>query len=119
MKRLASIACVAAEVATFFLWQWQGIAAAGRILLFYYWAQGFLLLILGVLAMVGALLMKTRKPLDRPSAIVRALEWLIVAARVIVLVALDHQVLAGVFLFASVLCLIATSIYRDVPEEGV
>ena len=117
MKRITSIACFVAEIAAVYFWQCHGIAAVGRLLLFYYWALGFLLLILGVLALLGALLTKTRKPEKNMSAFFRAWEWAISVARVVMLVALDHQVLAAVFLFASFLCLIAVSIYRDVPEE--
>ncbi|MBW9102918.1 hypothetical protein [Paraburkholderia phenoliruptrix] len=116
MKRLASIIFFASECAAAYLWQIAHFEAAGRVLIFYYWVIAVLLLIVGAFTMLGALALKRRDAFPTEGVVSRISSWGMLIVRIGLLVAVSHQVLAAVYLFAYLLFRFAIAIYRDIPE---
>jgi len=117
MKRLASILCFVAEAAAFYAWQWQGIAAVGRVLIFYYWAIAFLMLVVGALVLLAAVLLKQRDASPTEGMVSRAFGWSALIARVVMLVVVSHQFLATVYLVGNLFCRLGIAVYRTLPEK--
>lgn len=120
MKSLASVLIVAVEVGLAYLWQALSIAAAGRVLVFYYWAWAVLiLLIVGIAAHPNFKLPKS----DPSPRWLRYFNRAACAVRVLGLAAIGRPVLASVYLVDVVLIYlmlrVAPAPKSGVPEEGV
>jgi len=115
MKRIVSLLLIAAEGAALYLWQWEGLLGAGRILIFYLWAIAVYQLVLAGFAFVGAASLGFNVPKPKVSAIARAWTWFVCAVRVCVLVAIAHPALAGVYLMGAILSGLVVAICDEKP----
>lgn len=118
MKRLIALALFSAECSLAYLWQANHFEAAGRLLIFYYWALVPVISGVGALVLLGALLTEKRGKFPTEGVISRAFSWAMLVARVVGLVAVSHQWLAAVWLVANLLCRIGSAMYRDLPESA-
>ena len=75
MKRVISPVLFATEGGLLYLWQFQGQLAAGRVLVFYLWTLAIALIVVGVLALIGAVWAKTRTEIQEQGVLARCWGW--------------------------------------------
>jgi hypothetical protein len=115
MKGLFTFLIVVLEAALAYLWLALGYEAAGRVLIFWLWAETIVFFFMA--GLLGHPKFK-RPPPNRSPRLVRYFYRAAIAARVLGLAAIDRPVLAGLYLVSVVLVfLMLSSVEKPAAES--